>query len=135
MIHFYISLFYIILVEMTLHNKEYIKSEIIRLFLSGYSQEKISGELNVSEGTISSIVNEIVKSDDSIPLQRQIAVIINKNGIDLKEVAANIRWKNRVKLMSLDEEKIEKLLYMMELLFKKNEIDPQTAADCIYANL
>jgi DNA-binding XRE family transcriptional regulator/cell division protein FtsB len=118
---------------MTLNNKEYIKSEITRLFLSGYSQEKISGELNVSEGTISSIVNEIIKSDDSIPLQRQIAVIVNKNGIDLKEVAANIRWKNRVKLMSLDEEKIEKLLYMMELLFKKNEIDPQTAADCIYA--
>ena len=114
-------------------NKEYIKSEITRLFLSGYSQEKISGDLSVSEGTVSSIVNEIVNSDDSIPLQRQIAVIVNKNGIDLKEVAANIRWKNRVKLMSLDEEKIEKLLDAMELLFKKNDVDPQTAADCIYS--
>src|SRR5438093_7770840 len=104
-------------------NKEYIKSEITRLFLSGYSQEKISGDLSVSEGTVSSIVNEIVNSDDSTPLQRQIAVIVNKNGIDLKEVAANIRWKNRVKLMSLDEEKIEKLLDAMELLFKKNDVD------------
>jgi hypothetical protein len=74
-----------------------------------------------------------VNSDDSIPLQRQIGVIVNKNGISLKEVAANTRWKNMVKLMSLDEEKIEKLLYAMDFLFKKNEVDPQTAADCFYA--
>jgi hypothetical protein len=74
-----------------------------------------------------------VNSDDSIPLQRQIGVIVNKNGISLKEVAANTRWKNMVKLMSLDEEKIEKLLYAMDFLFKKNEVHPQTAADCFYA--
>jgi len=63
---------------MTLINKTWLKQEIIRLFLSGESQENIAVQLNISVGTVNNFVNEIMKSDDTIELQRQIAIISKK---------------------------------------------------------
>ena len=57
---------------MTLINKSWLKSEVLRLWLSGDSQEAIANELKISVGTVNSLVNEIMKSDDTIDLQRQL---------------------------------------------------------------
>ena len=57
---------------MTLINKNRLKSEVLRLWLSGDSQEAIANELKISVGTVNSLVNEIMKSDDTIDLQRQL---------------------------------------------------------------
>ena len=50
---------------MTLINKSWLKSEVLRLWLSGDSQEAIADQLNISVGTVNSLVNEIIKSDDT----------------------------------------------------------------------
>ena len=74
---------------MTLINKSWIKNEVLRLWLSGDSQEAIANQLKISVGTVNSLVNEIMKSDDTIDLQRQIAIVVKKNEVKIKHIATN----------------------------------------------
>ena len=118
---------------MTLNNKNWVKNEVLRLYLSGHSQENIAKELNISVGTVNTFVSEIIQSDDTFDLQRQIAIVSKKNGVDLRDIAANLRWKNLIKQSSLDERKIEKFLDAMGILFNKYSIKPSTAANQFYS--
>jgi DNA-binding XRE family transcriptional regulator len=113
---------------MTSNRTSWLKGEVSRLFLSGYTQEAIAKEVNLSVGTTNSIVNELISSDDTINLQRQIAIVSKANGISIKQIAANLRWNNVIKLSSLDERKIEKFLNAMGTLFNKFDIEPSIAA-------
>ncbi|MDW0342430.1 MAG: LuxR C-terminal-related transcriptional regulator, partial [Nitrososphaeraceae archaeon] len=88
---------------MTLINKSWLKSEVLRLWLSGDSQEAIANQIKISVGTVNSLVNEIMKSDDTIDLQRQIAIVSKKDGVNIKHIATNLRWKNLIKQSSLDD--------------------------------
>src|SRR6476660_9658029 len=114
---------------MTLQNKNWLKNEIFRLYLSGDSQENIANTLKISVGTVNNFISEIIKSDDTVDLQRQIAIVAKKNGVDIKQIAANLRWKNKIKQWSLDDKKIEKFLDVMNMLFNKYTIPPATAAN------
>lgn len=116
---------------MTITNTEFLRNEILKLFLSGYTQQEISSQLNLSEGTVSQFIGDLANSDDSYRLQRQIAIALKKSGIELIQVAANLRWVNRIKLMALDDAKLEKFLVALQFYFKNNEIDPQMAAECL----
>ncbi len=118
---------------MTLNKTSWLKGEVSRLYLSGYTQEAIAKEVNISVGTTNSIVNEIISSDDTINLQRQIAIVSKANGISIKQIAANLRWKNLIKLSSLDEKKIEKFLGAMDTLFNKYDVKPIIAANQFFS--
>lgn len=118
---------------MTLINKSWLKNDVLRLCLSGDSQEAIANQLNISVGTVNSIVSEIMKSDDTIDLQRQIAIVAKKNGVNIKHIAANLRWKNLIKQSSLDDRKVEKLLDAMDALFNKYGIPPSAAANQFFS--
>lgn len=118
---------------MTLINKSWLKSEVLRLWLSGDSQEAIANQLNISVGTVNSLVNEIMKSDDTIDLQRQIAIVAKKYGVNIKNIAANLRFKNLIKQSSLDPRKVEKLLDAMDALFNKYSIPPSAAANQFFS--
>jgi len=118
---------------MTIINKIWLKNEVLRLWLSGDLQQAIANQLNISVGTVNSFVDEIMKSDDTIDLQRQIAIIAKKNGVNIKHIAANLRWKNLIKQSSLDDRKVEKLLDAMDALFNKYSIPPSAAANQFYS--
>ena len=118
---------------MTLINKSWLKNEVLRLYLSGDSQPSIANQLNISAGTVNSLVDEIMKSDDTIDLQRQIAIVAKKNGVKIKDIAANLRWKNLIKQSSLDDRKVEKLLDEMSALFNKYSISPSAAANQFFS--
>jgi hypothetical protein len=118
---------------MTLINKSWLKSEVLRLWLSGDPQEATANQLKISAGTVNSLVNEIMKSDDTIDLQRQIAIVAKKNGVNIKQIAANMRFKNLIKQSSLDDRKVEKLLDAMEALFNKYSIPSSAAANQFYS--
>ena len=118
---------------MTIINKIWLKNEVLRLWLSGDSQQAIANQLNISVGTVNSLVDEIMKSDDTIDLQRQIAIVSKKNGLNIKHIAANLRWKNLIKQSSLDDRKVEKLLDAMDALFNKYSIPPSAAANQFYS--
>ena len=118
---------------MTLANKTWLKNEGMRLFLSGDSHEAIASQLNISVGTLNSIVNEVMQSDDTIDLQRQIAIVSKKNGVSIKQMAANLRFKNLVKQSSLDDKIMEKFLDAIDILFNKYSIPPSSAASLLYS--
>lgn len=114
---------------MTLVNKAWLKQEIIRLFLSGESQESIAIQLNISVGTVNNFVNEIMKSNDTIELQRQIAIISKKKSVNINEIASNLRYKNIVKQSALDDRKIERFLDALEIWGSKYNIPPVQLAN------
>lgn len=118
---------------MTLLNKTWLKQEVTRLFLSGESQENIAVQLNISVGTVNNFIDEIMKSDDTIDLQRQIAIISKKNGVSIKRIATNLRFENLIKQSSLDDRKVEKLLHAMDVLFNKYSVSPPTAANLFFS--
>lgn len=118
---------------MTLINKTWLKSEVLRLWLSGDSQGAIANQLNISVGTVNSLVDEIMKSDDTIDLQRQIAIVAKKNEVKIKDIATNLRWKNLIKQSSLDDKKVEKLLDAMDALFNKYGIPLSAAANQFFS--
>lgn len=118
---------------MTLQNKSWRKNEILREFLLGETQENIATNQNISVGTINNILSEMVKSDDTVEWQRQIAIVAKKNGVDIMQIAANLRFKNKLKRSSLDDRKIEKFLDGMELLFNKFSISPSIAVKKIFS--
>jgi len=120
---------------MNLGDNEWIKNEILKLFIMGFSQDKIAKEVNVSVGSLNSILNEALSHNNTLELQRQIAIIVSKNRTTLKQIAANLRWKNAVKLRGLEENKVEKILDLMDIIINKNNIPPGTAADLLYSSI
>ena len=76
---------------MTLNNKNWLKNEVLRLYLSGYSQENIAKEVNISIGMVNALVNETIESDDTADLQRQIAIVSKKTEVDIKQIVSNSR--------------------------------------------
>ena len=69
-----------------------------------------------------------MKSDDTIELQRQIAIILRKSGVSIPRIAANLRWKNRIKQSALDDKKIEIFLNVLDMLGNKHSIPPTALA-------
>ena len=118
---------------MTLNNKSWLKNEILRMYLSADSQESIGDNLKISVGTVSLLLNEILKSDDTIDLQRQIVIIARKKGVSIKQLAANLRWKNEIKKSGLDDKKVEKFLDAMDMMFNKYGITPTAAASKFFS--
>ncbi|HKQ21826.1 MAG TPA: hypothetical protein VJS91_07290 [Nitrososphaeraceae archaeon] len=119
---------------MTLINKTWLKQEIIRLFLSGESQENIAVQLNISVGTVNNFVNEIMKSDDTIELQRQIAIISKKSGVSIAQIAFNLRCKNQIiKQSALDDKKMEKFIDAMDVWCNKYSIPPTALAEHLFS--
>jgi hypothetical protein len=74
-----------------------------------------------------------MKSDDTIDLQRQIAIVSKKNEVKIKDIAANLRLKNLIKQSSLDDKKVEKFLDAMDLLCNKYSIPPSVAANQFFS--
>ena len=118
---------------MTIINKIWLKSEVLRLWLSGDSQQAIASQLNISVGTVNSLVDEIMKSDDTIDLQRQIAIVSKKNGVNIKQIAVNLKLKNLIKQSGLDDRKVEKFLDAMDVLCNKYSIPPSAAANQFFS--
>jgi predicted transcriptional regulator len=118
---------------MTLQNKSWLKNEISRLYLSGHSQQTIANELNISIGTVNNLVSEIINSDDTTELQRQIAIVAKKKKVDIIQIAANLRFKNMIKISVLDDRSAEKLLDGLEILFNKYSISPSNAKKLLFS--
>jgi hypothetical protein len=120
---------------MSVSHNEWIKGEIVTLFLQGFSQDKISKDVNVSIGSVNSVLKEALSHDKTLDLQLQIAILVYKDKITLKQIAANLRWKNAIKLAGLDEKEFEKILGFMDNIFNRNNIPPRTAAELLLSSI
>jgi transcriptional regulator with XRE-family HTH domain len=93
-----------------IQNLDWIKVQVRRMFLYGFSQEKIAQELNISEGTVSSLMQELRKSDDTLNLQHEIAVLCKKHNTSINQLASNFAFSNAIKLKAFDENRINILV-------------------------
>ncbi|MDP9211464.1 MAG: hypothetical protein M3N27_05675 [Thermoproteota archaeon] len=118
---------------MTLINKSWLKSEILRAYLFGDSQEIIAPQLNIGVGTVNSFLSEMKKSDDTIELQHQIAIVSKKNGVSINQIAVNLRFKNLIKRSCLDDKKIEKFLDAMDMWGNKFSMSPSALANQLHS--
>jgi orotate phosphoribosyltransferase-like protein len=85
---------------MTIQNKEWLSHQILRLNLSGHTQKRIARELHVSEGTVNPIIQALINSDDTLVLQREIAIVSKSSGISIKQIASNMAFANAIKAVA-----------------------------------
>jgi len=95
---------------MTIQNKDWLYNETLRLYLSGMSQEQIAREMHVSEGTINTVIQDLLKSVDILRLQREVAIASKKTGIQIINLVSNMAFANAIKLRAFADNKIEAVL-------------------------
>jgi hypothetical protein len=119
--------------NLTIDNKDWLRTTAVRLYLSGLSQEEISNETGVSEGTVNAILQYAVISDDTLKLQREIAITCKKGGISVKQLASNMVFENSIKRGTFEEGKIHSFLKAIESKFTKDGIfEPDFVAKIIF---
>jgi hypothetical protein len=100
--------------------------------LYGLSQEKISLELGISEGTVSTILQELKQSDETLALQHEVAVLCKKHGISIKQFAANLAFSNAIKMRAFDENKINILVEALNsIISSDSSLSPKSWADLL----
>ena len=68
-----------------------IRLEALRKWLDGKFRDDIAKELQISQGAVSSIINDFRKDDSQFDLLREVAVKVKKQGMDPASFAPLIR--------------------------------------------
>jgi hypothetical protein len=87
-----------------------VKSEIIRKHLEGYSETEISKLCHVSVANVSSIVKEESKKDGYYLVIREVVKMFKSNNLEIDDVIAGIRLRNKVKEVGLTTSFFEEFL-------------------------
>ena len=78
-----------------------IKSEIIKKFLEGYSNNEIHKQLDVSVGTISAITNEECRKNEYYRYIHEIAKKFRSKNLEISAVISGVRLYNQIKKVDL----------------------------------
>jgi hypothetical protein len=105
---------------LTIENKEWLCAQIRRLSLSGFSQEEISRELHVSEGTVNAIIQELNTSDDTLRLQHDIAIVSKKSRQSIKQLASNMAFENAIKRMGFEQNNVHSILRAIDCICRQD---------------
>ena len=114
---------------MTIQDKEWLSHQTIRLSLSGHTQEQIARELHVSEGTVNAIIQELINSDDTLVLQREIAIVSKSSGISIKQIASNMAIANAIKAMAYENGRHESVIRAIDsICIRDGSFNPDAIA-------
>jgi len=114
---------------MTIQDKEWLSHQTIRLSLSGHTQEQIARELHVSEGTVNAIIQELINSDDTLVLQREIAIVSKSSGISIKQIASNMAFANAIKAMAYENGRHESVIRAIDsICIRDGSFNPDAIA-------
>jgi transcriptional regulator with XRE-family HTH domain len=117
---------------LTNQNREWLKTQILRKYLSGLSQEQIANEFDISEGLVSAFLQESRELDPSLMLQHEIAVSCNKSNIPIQELASNLAFSNALKRMAFEHNKIGLLLRTLnKIIVQDGSFLPEKIASLI----
>jgi hypothetical protein len=109
-----------------------LKTQILRKYLSGLSQEQIAIEFDISEGTVSAFLQELRQLDDTLTLQHEIAVFCHKYNIPIQELPSNLAFSNALKRMAFENNKIDLLLRILNKIIVEDGIfSPEKIATLI----
>jgi hypothetical protein len=114
---------------LTIQNRDWLVAQITRMYLSGFPQEEISIELKVSEGTVNAMMQEVCASNDMLKLQHEVAVVLKKSGLSIKELASNMAFANAIKKLGFEQNKIDLILKAIDSLCRQDgSLEPDTVA-------
>ena len=80
--------------------------KILRGWLLGVSRDQIAESLGVAEGTITNVIEFYKQNDNTIDLQRQIAVVAHKSDTNISQIASNLSWDNALKRAGSDNQNV-----------------------------
>jgi transcriptional regulator with XRE-family HTH domain len=113
-------------------DNNWLKIQILRKYLEGFSQEQIATELDISEGKVSEYLQESRQQDDTLIFQHEIAVVCNKYNIPIRQLASNLAFSNALKRTAFDQNKINVLLRVLnKILVEDGSFSPEKIATSI----
>lgn len=99
---------------------DWLKTQILRKYLEGNTQEQISIELGVSEGAISAYLQALRQADGTLILQHEIAVVCHKNNIPIRYLASNLAFSAALKKLAFDRNQIDLLLRTLDKILVRD---------------
>src|SRR4029078_5218210 len=73
--------------------------------------------MHVSEGTINTVIQDLLRNVDILELQRQVAITSKKTGIPIVKLVFNMAFANAIKLRAFADNKIESVLVAINSSF------------------
>lgn len=101
---------------------EQTKQEVIAKWLSGWSRDKIAGELSIGAGTVSKIVNLWI-ADVGKPTEetlRMLSVEIKRHGMSVRECARGFRLLRHLQGLEADDE-IKQIDIFLSKIYDKSK--------------
>jgi predicted transcriptional regulator len=111
-----------------------IRVQVIRAWLEGKSRDKIAQELGISEGAVSSIINNSRKEDSEFDLLRAVVKKIKNQNMDVESFASLVRLNEvlrekglltgitRQRYLEVMQNRLEALIVSLEVLCFKGEL-------------
>ena len=108
-----------------------IKQKVIRNWLSGLTRDEIANKVGISEGNVSSIIQEIKDNIPDIDLLRELAVGLKKNGYNLNLFAPAYRQRMMLYDRGLSDDQIDELIQLVDEHCYRRGIEIATFIDRI----
>lgn len=108
-----------------------ICEKILQGWLTGVPRDQIAQSVGVAEGTITNVMEFYKQNDNTIDLQRQIAIIARKSEIDIVQIASNLRWENSLKRAGSDNESVIQFISRLHKEFDLNGMSENHAITTI----
>ena len=110
----------------------WIRRQVINLWIDGYSQEEIAHKMGFSVGKVNSIIQQFCITEEPVARVRDMVVSASKNGIGINQLISNLRYANALKKFGSDHDKFKSLFKGLEHILEKNESNPDKAAELMY---
>ena len=105
--------------------------KILQAWLLGVPRDQIAQSMSVAEGTITNVIEFYRQNENSLDLQRQIAVIVRKTGTDINQLASNLHWDNALKREGSKNERVIQFISDLHKEFDLNGVNKRHAVNTI----
>ena len=98
----------------------------MRLYLSGLPQEEIASETGASEGTVNAVLQEAILLDNTLKLQRDVAIVAKRSAISVQQLASALAVENSIKRQAFEQGKVHSVLKAIDHTFTQDgRLEPE----------
>ena len=108
-----------------------IRKRVIQQLLQGVSRGEIARKNDISDGTISAISWEGSEDDPNFDLQRELAIMLKKEGLTLNSFASSVRLKKQLENKGIHEGQIDSIIEQIDVHCFKLGITPEQLVENI----
>src|SRR6476659_6288640 len=106
-----------------------IINEVLDLSLRGWSVRAISQTVQISVGSVHSVLQEFARKDPNYQLLRVLAINLRKNGSDVLEYARLVKLRNVLQNAGVSPTEVEKMITEIPVFCYKAGIDVEILVD------